>query len=182
MNNTIRGIGVKIVLAAASGFCVAFSARLPFFHNFIFPSLYWLCLAGALFATGIFVPYLSNDRSLWFRCLGLIVVGAIGYCCAFFAGLWVVAELNLDERFGLSAGCLVAAAVVLVGARLIIPLTRTTRLALTGLVAAIVGGFVFWLTASLWQGSWFAWVIWHSLMAVAVHAAEIRPWPFGGAE
>ena len=182
MSSAIRGIGAKIALAVVSGLCVAFSAALPFFHNFIFPSLYWLCLSGALFAAGIFVPYLPNDRSLWWRCLGLTVIGAIGYLCASFAGIWVVAELNLDERFGYSTGCLVAAAIVLAGARLIIPLAHSTRLALVGLIAAIVGGFAFWMPASLWQGSWFAWVIWHGLMAVTVHAAERHPLPLDRAQ
>ena len=169
------GLGLKIAVAAVSGLCVAWSSRLPIFYHFIFPSVSWLCLAGVLFVVGVFFPYPRRERLRPYRLLGLLAIGAAGYWCAFWAGVFVTSEFDLDERLGYSVGCLVAAAIVLAGARLIVPLRHPTRLLFAGLVAAVVGGFVFWLPPALWRDSWFAWMTWHALMAVAVHTAQSSP-------
>ena len=183
MDNTrSMGLGLKIALAAASGICVAFIWGLALCDSgslIGFPLRRCVYLAGAIFAASVFFPYLERNGLFWYRFLGMIIVGAISYLCAFTAGFWIVLEWDLTEEFGYSTGCLVATVVVLVGARLIIPLSSSIRLMCAGAIAAIVGGLVFWLP---WQSPWFVWAIWHILMAVAVHAAENLPWTSGVAE
>jgi hypothetical protein len=72
---------------------------------------------------------------------------------------------------------LVGAAIALIGARLLIPLSRSTELFFTGLAAAVVGGFGFVLAGEQRLGHAFA--LWHSVMALAIYTAETVTLSFG---
>jgi O-antigen ligase len=128
-----------------------------------------ISVAGAVFALGIFGPYLKHERGFWLRFLGLAATGAVSYLGAFAVGIEAIAGWKLGDPLGLMTGCLVAATIVLVGALLIVPLARSVALALAGFIAAIVGGFILSLPFSMYH--WVAWTLWHSVMAVAVHSA-----------
>ena len=76
MGNKYVSVGLKVALAAASGFCSwlgwwsTLMGRLPF------------GILGLLFAAGVLFPYLRRDRFFWYRCLGLIAVSAISFYSA----------------------------------------------------------------------------------------------------
>jgi len=180
MGKARHEFGTRIIVATASGLCVGLGWGLTCCGLFIVPNLHCILLAGAFFAAGVFGPYLKRDGFFLFRCLALAAIGAIGYLCAFAVGVEAIAEWNLGDRLGLMSGCLVAAAAVLVGARLIVPLAHSLRLAIAGFIAAIVGGFVLSLPFSMYH--WFAWTLWHGVMAFAVHCAETRPFAITRAE
>lgn len=169
MGTSLREFGVRLAVATASGLCVGLGWSLPWCGVFIVPRFRCILLAGALFAVGILGPYLKRDRSFWLRGLGLAALGAIGYLCAFMVGIRAIAGWGLGDP-GLTLACLVAAVVVLLGARLIVPLAHPVRLTLAGSTAAIVGGYILSLPLSMYH--WVAWTLWHVVMAVAIYGAE----------
>lgn len=75
-------------------------------------------------------------------------------------------------------GSLVGAAIVLTGARLLLPLKHSVELVVTGLVAAIIGGIGFVLLAD--DRLYLAFVLWHSVMALAIYSAETWSLPTSG--
>jgi hypothetical protein len=168
MSNTIRGISIKIVLAAASGYCCC----LVFLKGS--DSLLTRVLMGLTFAGGVLFPYLQRDRFLLFRAFGLIVVSSISFESAVFFGLPVGNPTGYwPDLEAFMAASLVGAAIALFGARLLIPLKNSIELLVTGLVAAVLGGFGFVLAGL--ERPCIAFVLWHSLMALAIHVAE--GWP-----
>jgi hypothetical protein len=74
-------------------------------------------------------------------------------------------------------GSLVGAAIVLTGARLLIPLQHSVELVATGLVAAIIGGFGFVLVED--DRLYLAFMLWHSVMTLAIYSAETWRLPLG---
>jgi hypothetical protein len=161
-----KGISSKTCLAAISGFLAWF-----YFLGPLGLSTGWPLTPGMFFAAGVLFPYLAEGSLAWLRALGLVVVATISFWLAFQLAL-KLATWDIGPSIGLLAyicASLVGAAVVVSGARFIVPLRRTLELALAGLVAAIVGGIAFKLAESLLYP---AFIIWHSLMAVAIHVAE----------
>jgi hypothetical protein len=161
MSKAIRGIGVKVALAAASGYCCCFV-----FKNSS-EGLPSLTLLGLLFAGGVLFPYLRRDRFLLFRAFGLVAVSSISFRSALSFGLPI----------GTITASLIGAAIALIGARLLIPLKKSIELLVTGLAAALIGGFGFGLVEE--QRLCLAFVLWHSLMTLAIYTAEKLTFPFG---
>lgn len=177
VSRSIKGIGFKIVLAAISGFLAWFYFLFYLSSGVGFSEVIAYGLPGMFFAIGVMFPYLDQAAFTWLRRLGLIVLCAISFWSAIKVALQL-ATWEIGPQFGILAyvsASLVGTVIVLTGARLIIPLSRTLALTLSGLVAAIVGGLVCSLAEPLDFG-WIAFPIWHSLMAAAIHVAE--NWPF----
>ena len=167
----------RLLLAAVSGLCWAFlitewepgeSTVLGFLKGI---------LPGVFFAAGVLFPYLKRHRFVWLRVLGLIMLSWLSFISAILVGAWVDSERsnfwesqNIDAVAYVSAS-LVGAFIVLIGARIIIPLRHTVVLAIAGLVAGIIGGLVF---ISLNSDSMFVLAVmaWHTLMAAAIYVAE----------
>jgi hypothetical protein len=184
VSRRVKGIGFKIIFAAISGFLAWFyflqssniSAGFP-------PPLDWLSvygLPGMFFAAGVLFPYRVQATFSWLRALGLIVVGSISFRSAIAVAIHFgrplpVPAIDIDPRAYILAS-LVGAAIVLTGARFIVPLKRVLELALAGVVAAIVGGLVFEPTED-WP--FISFMFWHSLMAVAIHVSENWQWRTG---
>ena len=177
VSRSIKGFGFKIVLAAISGFLAWFYFLFYLSSGVGFSEVIAYGLPGMFFAIGVMFPYLDQAAFTWLRRLGLIVLCAISFWSAIKVALQL-ATWEIGPQFGILAyvsASLVGTVIVLTGARLIIPLSRTLALTLSGLVAAIVGGLVCSLAEPLDFG-WIAFPIWHSLMAAAIHVAE--NWPF----
>ena len=185
VSRSIKGFGFKIVLAAISGFLAWFYFAQFFNISAGFsPPLYWLSvygLPGMLFVAGVLFPYLTQAPFVWLRGLGLIVLGAISFWSAVQVAL-KLATWEIGPDFGLlsyGSASLVGAAIVLIGARIIVPLKRVLELALAGVVAAVVGGLVFEPTED-WP--FIAFMIWHSLMAASILVSENWQWRTGKVE
>jgi len=189
MSNTIRGIGVKIALAAASGYCCclvfANSSQSLFTlslerHSLDFGSgsLPSLALLGLLFAGGVLFPYLRRDRFLLLRAVGLVVISSISFKSALSFGLPIgIWGFLGPATAGLITASVIGAAIALIGARLLIPLKKSVELLATGLAAAFIGGLGFVLVEE--QRLCLAFVLWHSLMTLAIYTAEKLTLPFG---
>jgi hypothetical protein len=154
----------KISVAGASGLCAGSvldgaTIGLPVFS-----------VAGVLFAAGVLLPYLRRDRFLAYRCIGLVLVSVISLLCAFDVAAMLAGTPPGMPWLMYLAASLVGAAIVLLGARLLIPLKRTLALAITGPAAAITGGFGF---AVIGHHSFvLPFTVWHALMALAIYSAE----------
>jgi len=169
MSKAVRRIGVKIALAAASGYscCYVFVNATD--------SLPTRLLMGLLFAGGVLFPYLRWDKFLLFRAIGLIVISTISFEFAMSYGLPVGRGENIGwAAEGYLAASVIGAAIAMTGARFLIPLKNPIGLVVTGLVAAVTGGFGFVL-AEYMDNLYFAFVLWHSLMALAIIGAEYWP-------
>ena len=165
-SRSTKGISSKTCLAAISGLLAWLYFLGPSDLSTGSP-----LMPGMFFAAGVLFPYLVQGTLVWLRALGLIVVATISFWSAFQLAL-KLAAWDIGPSISLLAyicASLVGAAIVLSGARFIIPLRRTPELALAGLVAAIVGGIAFKLAES-WL--FCAFIIWHSLMAAAIHVAQ----------
>jgi hypothetical protein len=176
MGNEYLSVGLKVALAAASGFCCwlvwwknLFDAERAFaFYG----------LSGLLFAAGVLFPYLRRDRFFWHRCLGLIAISVLSYYSAINFGIGLGGWRGFGPApEGFVTGSLVGAAIVLTGARLLIPLKHSVALVVTGLVAAIIGGFGFVLVAD--DRYYLSFMLWHSVMTLAIYSAETWPLPIG---
>jgi hypothetical protein len=178
MGKKFRSVGLKVALAAASGFCswlVWWNSPLDAGER----TFAFYGLPGLLFAAGVLFPYLRRDRFIWYRRLGLIAISVISYYSAmnFGIGLGGWGAFGPSPE-GFMTGSLVGATIVLTGARLLIPLKHSVELVVTGLVAAIIGGFGFVLVAD--DSYYLAFVLWHSVMTLAIYSAETWPLPIDG--
>ena len=172
MGNKYVSVGLKVALAAASGFCSWLVCWNSPFGTFAFYGL-----PGLLFAAGVLFPYLRRDRFFWYRCLGLITISVISYYCAMNIALGGWGAFGPAPESYVT-GSLAGATIVLTGARLLIPLKHSVELVATGLVAAIIGGFGFVLVAD--DSFYLAFVLWHCVMTLAIYSAETWPLPIGG--
>ena len=178
MVTLFRGFGFKVAVAAAFGIFAGIVLRLPCCVQLLAPE--WSCqsFAGALFAVSVFMPYVKRDRFVWLRCIGLAVIGALGYPFAWAVGWGVYDEWHLGYRSCFCAGVLAGSAVILVGAKFLVPLGHSFRVAVAGAVAAIAGSFI--LSLPLYQHDWVAWGLWHAVMAIAIYGAQYWVVPFRG--
>jgi len=173
MGNRYVSVGLKVALAAVSGFC----SWLVCWNTPLDADVRFYGLPALLFAAGVLFPYVRRDRFLWYRCLGLITISVISYYCAMNIALGGWRAFGPGPE-SLVTGSLVGATIVLTGARLLIPLKHSVELVVTGLVAAIIGGFAFVLVAD--DRVYLAFVLWHSVMTLAIYSAETWPLPIGG--
>lgn len=175
------GLSGKCMLATVSGVAcwwVAFFSHIGDSET-ILSALGFCVLSGLLFALGVLFPYLRRGRSMMWRGAALVAVSALSYWCA----LIVINELkspwgvpNVEDFIPAS---LVGALIVLLGAKLVIPLNHLGQIAISGLVAAVLGGLAFsapplWGTAE--DSFILAYGAWHLLMAAAIHFGALRDW------
>ena len=128
---------MRLALAVVSGVLCALQFRWSFYDGYG-----WLDfgIAGALFGVAVLCPDLTAGRGLMTRTLALIVASALSYFCA------MATALNGDAWFSFSSltafllASLIGVTIVLVAARLLIPLRVTAALWLLGLAASVVGG------------------------------------------
>lgn len=158
------GLLQKSLLAGASGIL----CYVVFYFGFDeWPLPLFFAVSGTLFAAGVLFPYVGHGRFALIRYIGLIVISAASY--------WSAIEIVRTGIFPNSSNgwrdyllaSLAGALIVLFGARLIIPLRSSLPLAIAGLLAATVGGFVFVIP----YNDYLAIAVWHVLMAIAVHIA-----------
>ena len=98
-------------------------------------------IAGALFGITVLCPYLRSGHGLMIRACALIGASALSYFCA------VMTALNADAWFSVARvltsfllASFIGVAIVLVAAKILIPLRVTAAFWFLGLVASLVGG------------------------------------------
>ena len=174
MRQLISNIWVKAALAAVSGY-----ACYVIFYSHVDGGsaiVGWLLVygvSGLLFSAGVLFPCLTRDSTVYYRGTELVGVSVLSYWSALQVAMRGTWGPETEDMF---AASIVGAAIVLTGAKLIIPLRHSLRFALVGLVAAIFGGLIF---SSVSEATFFlAYSLWHLLMAATIFIAQHETlWP-----
>ena len=160
LSGASKTIGFKLVLAAASGVCVAWLTKTTSYDLLVLTPG-----GGMLFSIGVLFPYLKRDKSFWYRGVALVALASFSFYTAM--------EIRDLGAVGMGPGfmpaSLVGASIVLVGARFAVPLNGSFQLVVTGLTAAVIGGLVFEHSGGVYL---LPFVVWHCLMAIAIHISE----------
>lgn len=164
---------IRLVLALVSGGLCALAFRLHYNAGWL--DFGWLDfgMPGALFAVAVLCPYLRAGRGLTVRAVALIGASALSYYCA------LTTALNGDSWFPIRPltsfllASLVGVAIVLVAARILIPLRVTPAYWLLGLAASLVGGVALYAGFEVFGDSTLSTVVsfcvWHVLACIAVY-------------
>jgi transcriptional regulator with XRE-family HTH domain len=177
--SVLRSLGVfplRIGLALLSGVACGFLSRWAW-NDWSFDWWDW-SLPGFLFAAAVLWPYLGVGRGMIRRAAVLAGGSALSYWCAVFIALDSPERLGLPAVWGdppLTAFLLASAVgvgVVLVLARLVVPLRITRAYWLLGATAALLGGAALSLGLTVVDSMWAvsaAFAIWHVLLCLAIH-------------
>ena len=174
------GLGVKLVLAALSGFLVAlFWSVLVEIDNSVYAALAH-GLLGSLFTAGVLLPYLWREDLRSWRPVGLVVISAASFYCAVYAaeawssGMW---GPNLED-FVIAS--IVGAGIVLLPSPYILTLRYSLKYLVLGVLTAVIGGVLFSVSfGEFAYALYLNFASWHMVMCVALHfsnpsAAEDR--------
>ncbi|MDH5741330.1 MAG: hypothetical protein OEY77_13495 [Nitrospira sp.] len=137
-------------------------------------------MSGLLFTLGVLLPYLRRDRWILVRGFALVAVSTLSYRCAAYVVHALSGSAEVPTVVDLIAASSVGALIVILGAKLVIPLNHPRQLVVSGSVAAVLGGLAFsatplFLATPLFHsGVVLAYGAWHMLMAAAIHFSESR--------
>jgi len=164
---------MRLALAAVSGVLCALHFRWR--NNTGWLDFGWLDfgIAGALFAVAVLCPYLRSGRALMLRAAALVGASALSYFCA------VTMALNADSWFSINAlasfllASFVGVTIVLVTAKVLVPLRVTAAFWLLGLAASLVGGVAMYAGLEVFGDSILTTVVsfcvWHVLACIAIY-------------
>ncbi len=170
-----RAIRVSLELPARLALAVLSGVLCALFFRFRWsgwaPGLDWFDFgtAGALFGVAVLCPYLRAGQKLMTRALALIGASALSYFSA------VMTVLSTDVSYGPAPfllGSFVGVTVVLVAAKLLIPLRVTAAFWFLGLAAALVGGAAMYAGFEVFHNTTLSNVVgfcvWHVLACLAI--------------
>jgi transcriptional regulator with XRE-family HTH domain len=167
---------VRLALAVVSGVLCALQFRWNFYAGWPDVGFGWLDfgIAGALFGVTVLCPYLRLDHGFVMRALGLIGASALSYFCAVMtasnADAWLPIAPVLTSY--LLAG-VAGVTVVLVAARILIPLRVTAGFWFLGLAAGLFGGAAMYAGFEVLGDTTLTTVVgycgWHLLVCLAIY-------------
>jgi hypothetical protein len=133
--------------------------------------LIFYALSGLLFAAAVLFPYLKRNDRVYVRAIVLAIASSASY----YAAVWLALEgpfSGPDGWIPFTIGSIAGAAIVLIALVWITPVRATLTFALWGLLAALIGGPVTYLTLPedeilvlLGHSSW------HTLICLAIYFA-----------
>jgi DNA-binding XRE family transcriptional regulator len=165
---------IRVALAVLSGALCALHLRWTLSSGWgLSFGLLDFAVAGALFAVAVLCPYLRAGHGLVMRSVALIVVSALSYFCA------IATALNGDSWFSTSAltayvlASFVGVTIILVAAKILIPLRVTAVFWFLGLAASLVGGLAMYAGFEILGDSTLSTVagfcVWHILACIAIY-------------
>ena len=165
---------VRLALAVVSGVACALLFRWRFGVGWL--DLGWLDFAipGALFGAAVLCPYLSPGRGLTLRALALTGASALSYFCA------VITVLNADAWFPVAPvlmpyllASVIGVSIILVAARILIPLRITGTFWLLGFAASLAGGVAMYAGFEVFGDTTLSNIVgycgWHILTCLAIY-------------
>jgi hypothetical protein len=169
---------LRLVLAAISGVLCALHFRGSYYTGWGTPDFgfdwFDFGIAGALFGVTVLCPYLRSGHGMILRALALTSACALSYFCALLA-------LSTEEWFSTAPvltsyllASFTGVIIVLVTAKILIPLQVTAAYWFLGVVASLIGGVAMYagigsgLGGTL-VGTILCFCIWHMLACFAIY-------------
>jgi transcriptional regulator with XRE-family HTH domain len=165
---------MRLALAVVSGVSCALQFRWSLGRDGVWFDFGWLDfgISGAFFGVAVLCPYLRAGPGSMMRALALIGASALSYFCAMMTALSADSWFSVARLTSFLLGSFVGVTIVLVAARILIPLRVTVAFWLLGLAASLVGGVamyagfeVFGDTAS---STIVSFCVWHVLACIAI--------------
>jgi DNA-binding XRE family transcriptional regulator len=163
---------MRLALAVVSGVVCALLFRWELGAGLDFGELHF-GMAGALFGIAVLCPYLRSGRGLVMRAFALIGASALSYFCAVMIALNAESWFSVNFLTAFLLASFVGVAIVLVAARIFIPLRVTAAFWFLGLAASLVGGVAMYAgfevlgDTALSTGVSFS--VWHVLACFAIY-------------
>ena len=142
---------------------------------------------GCLFAAAVLIPELPAGRASVRRALGLVLASALSIFTAVAIAdevpnlFWTpgISSRTISVIFAASSvgASIVGAAVVLAAAHWLIGMDRPLRFWVSGMIAAVLGGFVVGGSFLLYRFQFASFAIWHLLLCVAIQMGRGREIP-----
>jgi transcriptional regulator with XRE-family HTH domain len=166
---------LRLALAVVSGVSCALQLRWSLGRDGVWFDFGWLDfgIAGALFGVAVLCPYLKAGPGLMMRALALIGASALSYFCS------MMTALNADTWFSVARvtsfvlASFIGVTIVLVAARILIPLRVTATFWLLGLAAALIGGAAmyagFEVLGDTTLSTVVSFCVWHMLACIAIY-------------
>ena len=167
------GIGLKLLFAALSGALVMLTWIMFFETDGWVGEVAFYGSCGALFAAGVLLPYVKSGHLRSWRTVAVFVVSGISFYAAVTAAIeWGSGRFgpNLEDYLVAS---LVGTAIVLLPAPYLLSLRYSLRFAVLGVIAALLGGWLFEVFEEWFAYSMFlSFALWHVVMCGALHWAN----------
>ena len=164
---------IRLALALASGVLCALQFRWRFYDGGIGYGWLDFGIAGALFGVAVLCPYLKAGPGLMMRALALIGASALSYFCAMTTALNADAWFSVPFHTAFLLASFIGVSVVLVAAKILIPLRVTAAFWLLGVAASLVGGAAMYAGFELWGDTTASTVVsfgvWHVLACIAIY-------------
>lgn len=167
---------MRLALALVSGALCALHFRWRAFNAGWSLGFEWFdyAITGALFGAAVLCPYLRSGPGLATRALGLMGASALSYYCAMmvatFAGGFTLVSFLLASFTGVT--------IVLVAAKLLIPLRVTAAFWLLGFAASLVGGTAMYAGFEVFGDTTLSTVVsycvWHMAACIALYHGHQR--------
>lgn len=165
---------VRLALAVVSGVLCALHFRWSFDGPWLDDRWPHYVIAGVLFGVTVLCPYLRSGHRFMMRALALIGASALSY---FFA---VMTVLNADAWFPVAPvltsfllASFIGVTIVLVAARILIPLQVTVAFWFLGLVASLIGGVAMYAGFEVFGDTVLSnvvgYCVWHILACMAIY-------------
>ena len=166
-------LGQKLWLAGVSGGLVELVWIALINADTLIGHVAMYTLGGGLFVAGVLFPYLKRRDLFSWRSAGLVLASSVSFYCALYVSMeWSSGKMgpNLQDYV---VSSLIGAAIVFLAVPFLTEFRFSIRYAIAGVVAAIVGGVAFGtITEVIPYGGYFAFMIWHMLMCVALHVTN----------
>jgi transcriptional regulator with XRE-family HTH domain len=166
---------MRLALAVVSGALCALLLRWSFGRDGQWFDFGWLdfAMSGAVFGVAVLCPYLVAGRGLMMRALALIGASALSYFCAMMTALSADSWFSISRVTAFLLASFLGVTIVLVAARILIPLRVTAAFWLLGLVASLVGGVAlyagFEVLGDTTLSTIFGFSVWHVAACLAIH-------------
>ena len=166
---------MRLVLAVVSGVLCALQLRWSLGRDGVWFDFGWLDfgIAGALFGLAVLCPYLKAGDRLMTRALALIGASALSYFCAMMTALSADSWLSVPRVTAFLLGSFIGVTIVLVAARILIPLRVTAAFWFLGLVASLVGGAAMYAGFEVFgdttSSTIVSFCVWHMLACIAIY-------------
>ena len=166
---------MRLALAVVSGVLCALQLRWSFGRDGQWFDFGWLDfgIAGALFGVAVLCPYLTAGRGFILRALALSGASALSYFCAMMVALNADSWFSVARVLSFLLGSFIGVAIVLVAARILIPLRVTAAFWFLGLAASLIGGAAMYAAFEVFGDTTLSTVagfcVWHMLACMAIY-------------